>query len=269
MMPLRSPMRRSRLLALLKDSLFGKNLQVLGCVDSTSDRLLALAKRGAAAGTVVTADAQTAGRGRRGTQWVSQRGAGLYVSFLLRDLPAPDDLRLLSSAIGIAIVDTLRAHGVAAQLKWPNDVLVANRKVAGALVDVTSAAGEGLAVIGFGLNVYTPSLPAEQQGALPAIGLAAVQPGPWSREELLASILLRFEEYLVELLAGLREPLRQACLHHDALRGRRVRARSSDEVLEGTVLESDPVKGLVLDVGTEAPRRLDAVRTHLEWVSPS
>ncbi len=264
----RTPLRASRLRALLQGSLFGRHIHVLGSVDSTSDRLLELARHGAASGTLLSADAQTAGRGRRGTHWVSPRGGGLYASFLVRELPQADDLRLLSSALGMAIVAALGERGLSATLKWPNDVLHSGAKLAGALVDVTSSKEGAFAVAGFGLNLATPALGAGADTALEATGLAAIAPGPWLREELLASVLLHYEAHHVHLLAGEREALRVACLAHDALKNRRVRARLAQETVAGVVLASDPVLGLLLSLDDGSTRRLDAARTHLEWIEP-
>lgn len=264
----RTPLRASRLRTLLQASLFGRHILVLGCVDSTSDRLIDLARKGAVSGTVLAADAQSAGRGRRGTHWVSPRGGGLYASFLLRELPAADDLRLLSSALGMALVETLTARGVQASLKWPNDVLHAGAKLAGALVDVTSSREGAFAVAGFGINLMAPDLGSDGDAALEATGLASIAAGPWLREELLAAVLIRFEAHHRKLLAGDRETLRAACLAHDALKNHRVRARLAQDLVEGVVLASDPVLGLLVATTDGSTRRLDAARTHLEWIEP-
>lgn len=263
----RTPLRASRLRTLLQASLFGRHILVLGCVDSTSDRLIDLARKGAVSGTVLAADAQSAGRGRRGTHWVSPRGGGLYASFLVRELPPADDLRLLSSALGMALVETLTARGIQASLKWPNDVLHDGAKLAGALVDVTSSREGTFAVAGFGLNLTAPDL-GHRDSALQATGLASIAAGPWLREELLASVLIRYEAHHLKLLAGERETLRANCLAHDALKNRRVRARLAQELVEGVVLAADPVLGLLLATADGSTRRLDAARTHLEWIEP-
>ena len=131
-------------------------------VDSTNDRLLELAAAGAPDGSVVSADEQTSGRGRRGRSWHSPDG-GLYLSYLVRDagdLPRP---ALLTLAAGVATARAIReATGLAARLKWPNDVVTdqGGRKLAGILAEA-SGAGSRLefAVIGVGINVAAAVFP--------------------------------------------------------------------------------------------------------------
>jgi BirA family biotin operon repressor/biotin-[acetyl-CoA-carboxylase] ligase len=113
---------------------------------STNDEILALARAGAPHGTGVTAGAQTAGRGRAGRAWHSPPGANLYLSALLRVTAAP----AITLAAGIAVCDAVRAAGVAAaRLKWPNDVLVGDRKLAGILAEASA----GTIVLGIGVDV--------------------------------------------------------------------------------------------------------------------
>lgn len=126
---------------------------------STNDVAALMAAREASEGTVVVADAQTAGRGRRGRSWCSPPGAGLYVSVLLR--PVPRAAALLTLAAGVALAEGIaRSTGLRTTLKWPNDVYVDGRKLAGILAEAgTSPAGTSYAVLGFGLNVTRASYP--------------------------------------------------------------------------------------------------------------
>ncbi len=120
---------------------------------STNEHLKRRARAGAAAWTVVIADAQTAGRGRQGRRWASPPG-NLYLSVLLR--PTARDARwsVLPLAAGVAVAEALGEEGLEARLKWPNDVLVAGRKVAGILAEASSAAeGFESVVLGIGVNV--------------------------------------------------------------------------------------------------------------------
>ena len=110
----------------------------LDICDSTNDEALALARRGARHGTIVVARAQRAGRGRDGRSWASPPGMGLYFSAVLRPQLALAQVPPLTLAIGIAVVDAARSCGAPAQLKWPNDVLVHARKLAGVLVEAHS-----------------------------------------------------------------------------------------------------------------------------------
>jgi BirA family biotin operon repressor/biotin-[acetyl-CoA-carboxylase] ligase len=116
-------------------------------VDSTNDVAGALADQGAREGTVVVANCQTSGRGRQGRSWASPAGAGLYLSVILRPgRPVP----LMTIATGVAVVEGFReAIGLRAELKWPNDVHLGGRKVAGILAE----GAEARVVVGVGINV--------------------------------------------------------------------------------------------------------------------
>lgn len=119
--------------------------------DSTNARLCELAAAGAAAGTVLTADEQDAGRGRRGRGWFAPPGSALLYSALLRPL---GERPLLQLAVPLAVAETAESlASISCGLKWPNDVWVGDRKLAGVLIEGRPEAGGGWAVIGVGLNV--------------------------------------------------------------------------------------------------------------------
>ena len=128
-------------------------------VSSTNDIAMLLADRGAPEGVVVAANAQTAGRGRLGRRWSSPPGTGLYVSTLLR--PAQALAPMLTVAAGVAIADGIEsATGLRVQLKWPNDVFVDSRKLAGILAEASSPGGAlPYVVVGFGINVMPAAHP--------------------------------------------------------------------------------------------------------------
>jgi len=164
----------------------------LAICDSTNDEALALARQGAPHGTVVIANQQRAGRGREGRVWQSPPGAGLYMSIVLRPRLPLAEVPPLTLAIGIAVCDAARAHGAAAQLKWPNDVLVGTRKLAGVLVEAQSQGGVlESAIAGIGVNL-TGELPPE----LHAVSLGA---DGIDREAFIATLLaqlaLRLDNY--------------------------------------------------------------------------
>ena len=148
----------------------GWNVRVAGVVDSTNSVLLREARAGVHCGTprLLAAELQRAGRGRQGRGWQSSPGASLTVSYALTIARGIGALSGLSLVCGLAVRDVLAARGVAAQLKWPNDVLIDGRKVAGVLIEAHPLDGEAsLAVIGVGINV-APSATRE-----PGLDLAA------------------------------------------------------------------------------------------------
>jgi BirA family biotin operon repressor/biotin-[acetyl-CoA-carboxylase] ligase len=159
-------------------------------VTSTMDVALAAAAAGASEGLVVIAATQTQGRGRRGRTWSSPAGAGLYLSIVFRP---PADARatsLLTMAAGVAVRGAIaRATGVTAQLKWPNDVVVGRRKLAGILAEgLHLGTAEQAVVVGIGINVTGAAHPpdvADRATSLAACG-AAIDAGVLEREVLLA-----------------------------------------------------------------------------------
>lgn len=140
-------------------------LEILDSVDSTNAELMRRAGQGYAAGMVCTAEQQTAGRGRRGRQWVSPYASNLYLSLLWEFSQGAAALEGLSLAVGVAVARALRACAVPnVQLKWPNDVLYGGAKLGGILLEMTGdAAGNCQVVIGVGLNV---AMPAAAAGAI-------------------------------------------------------------------------------------------------------
>jgi BirA family biotin operon repressor/biotin-[acetyl-CoA-carboxylase] ligase len=124
---------------------------------STNDELRAMAEKGAPHGLVLLALEQTAGRGRRGAAWFSSSGESLALSILLR----PDEPKALwprlALAAGLSVAEAIESFGPAAGIKWPNDVWIGRRKVAGILVE----AGKDFAVVGIGINVNTTAFPHE------------------------------------------------------------------------------------------------------------
>jgi BirA family transcriptional regulator, biotin operon repressor / biotin---[acetyl-CoA-carboxylase] ligase len=130
-------------------------------VGSTNDVAGTLANRGEPEGTVVIAGAQSAGRGRQGRTWASPPGAGLYMSIVLR--PAAHAVGLLTIAAGVALADGIQtATGLQPQLKWPNDVYVGGRKLAGILAEAgASNSGVQHVVLGCGINLMPAAYPSD------------------------------------------------------------------------------------------------------------
>jgi BirA family biotin operon repressor/biotin-[acetyl-CoA-carboxylase] ligase len=138
---------------------FGNHLSWHEEVGSTNDIAIVAAEAGVPEGWVVAANAQSQGRGRVGRSWSSPPGAGLYVSVVLR--PAGPALRLLTIAAGVAIAEGVHAaSGLETCVKWPNDVHVDSRKLAGTLAEAGSSAGAvDHVVLGFGINIRRAAYP--------------------------------------------------------------------------------------------------------------
>jgi BirA family transcriptional regulator, biotin operon repressor / biotin---[acetyl-CoA-carboxylase] ligase len=183
----------------------------LRSIGSTNERARELAARGAPHGTLVTASEQTAGRGRQGRGWVTPPGAAIAASLILRRF---DDLLPLRG--GLAVADVA---GPGALVKWPNDVQLAGRKVAGILAE---ARAPEWAVLGIGVNVAV--VPPEVADIAGSLGRAPEDVEP-TLAELLAALDRRLAEPASETLAALRE--------RDALLGRRVRWAGGEGVGAG------------------------------------
>ncbi|MFM7293383.1 MAG: biotin--[acetyl-CoA-carboxylase] ligase [Burkholderiales bacterium] len=133
------------------------DLRLADVIDSTNTELLNQAASGAVSGTCLAAELQTAGRGRRGRVWKSALGASLTFSLLWRFEIGAASLGGLSLAVGLAVANALRALGIDAELKWPNDIVVDDKKLGGILIETQGdMLGPMIAVIGVGLNVRLP-----------------------------------------------------------------------------------------------------------------
>jgi BirA family transcriptional regulator, biotin operon repressor / biotin---[acetyl-CoA-carboxylase] ligase len=156
---------------------------------STMDAAASLAHDGAAHGVVVVADEQTAGRGRRGTQWASPAGAGIYFSFVARPGRPREPLSLVTLCAGVAVREGIRTStGLAADLKWPNDLIVGKRKLAGILAEgLAIGTPEQAVIIGVGINVQPAAYPPDVEAR--AISLAGELGRSIDRDEVLESVL--------------------------------------------------------------------------------
>jgi BirA family biotin operon repressor/biotin-[acetyl-CoA-carboxylase] ligase len=167
------------------------HIEVVDEVDSTSTRLMEMASRGAPSGTCLAAEFQSAGRGRRGRSWVSSLGGSLTFSLLWRFERGAGHLAGLSLSVGAAVARALAAHGVArVQVKWPNDVVVDFRKIAGILVETTGdIQGPSVAVVGVGVNYRLSERTLEGIDQAVTDVVHCAQPRAPSRNALLASLL--------------------------------------------------------------------------------
>ena len=195
-------------------------------VASTMDEAAAWAAAGAPHGAVLTADHQTAGRGRRGRRWDDLEGQSLLASIVLRDLPA-ERLGLVPLAVGLATADAadaLARSPHAASVKWPNDVLVEGRKLAGILTEARHGPDGAVVIVGLGVNVSQEAFPdalARRAVSLRQLGAVA------DREALLRTLLTHLDRRLDELATGPATAFVAAFEARMAHRGERVAVTSS------------------------------------------
>jgi BirA family transcriptional regulator, biotin operon repressor / biotin---[acetyl-CoA-carboxylase] ligase len=228
---------------------FWRDVRVVAETGSSNTDLVTAAAGGAPEGSVLAAEVQTAGRGRLGRTWMSPPGAALTFSVLVRPRAVPVTSRgWVPLLAGVALACALRDHAVPATVKWPNDVLIADAKVAGILAEQAA----GAIVVGLGINVST------QRDELPvptatSLALASDGPAP-SRHELLVSVLGWLEHWYLRWTAAPGTPgdaqacgLRPEYLRLSATVGQPVEVSlPGGQVLAGLAQDVDDVGRLVV-----------------------
>jgi len=235
----------------LSASVVARQLYVFGAVDSTNAVLRRLAREGAVEGTVVVADAQTAGRGRLGQPWFSPPEVNLYASVLFRPSFHPHEAARFSLITSLAAADAIHDLGLAPAIKWPNDVLVKGKKVAGALVECPTRGDRiDFLVLGMGVNVNVEESALQAAlgpAAAAATSLSAVAGHTLDRNVVAAAYLSRLDAWARRYQAEGAEPILAAWRERDVLTGRRIEARSSRSAVEGRALGVDGHGQLVLE----------------------
>ena len=166
-------------------------------VGSTNDIAVDWAEKGAPEWALVIADAQTAGRGRENRRWVTEPGCALAMSLILRPSPVEVEFAPRFTALAaLGLIEALAEWGLHAELKWPNDVLLAGKKVAGVLVEADWQADQVRSVvIGMGVNVSSGSVPPPETLHYPATAVEIVLGSSVDRWALLASTVLAMQRY--------------------------------------------------------------------------
>jgi len=180
-------------------------------------------------GAVAVADHQTAGRGRLGRRWTAPAGTAIHVSVLLRP-PAGAPIQQLSLVGGLAVAEAVeRALDLSAQIKWPNDVMVNRRKVAGVLAE----ARDGIVLLGIGLNVNQAREQLPSDARVPSASLRTVDSRERDRAPLLADLLARLECHYDAWAAGGLDAVFDGIGSRDFLRGRRLRVDGVEGIGDG------------------------------------
>jgi BirA family biotin operon repressor/biotin-[acetyl-CoA-carboxylase] ligase len=232
---------------LLRGTIFDAHLHHFYKIGSTNTAAMAAASDGAPEGTVFLAEEQTAGRGRGANSWQSPRSTGIYCSVILRPALPPADVLVLSLAAGLAVQAAIQQvdAGGRPDLKWPNDVLIAGKKVCGILTEMNAEATRvRYLVVGIGINVNQSSFPKD----LPATSLCLATGSEWSRVELAAALLKSLErEYrnLLERPDARESILRRFAENSSWVRDKEVRIEENGSAFEGTTAGLD-TRGFLL-----------------------
>lgn len=201
----------------LKTKTMGQTIYFYEETDTTNNRARELALEGAPEGTLVVAEKQTAGRGRRGKVWESPLGTGIWMSLVLRPQIAPAEASVLTLLCGLATAEAVEAEtGLSADIKWPNDILINGKKAVGILTEMDCEMSEVHFVIpGIGINVNTASFPPEIAEIATSLYLECGK--TVSRRRLVHKVLERLEEHYETFLrtgsfAAMLEDYRKHCI---------------------------------------------------------
>jgi BirA family biotin operon repressor/biotin-[acetyl-CoA-carboxylase] ligase len=234
---------------------WGKPLKFYEVTDSTNDRAVEWARAGAKDGSLVIADHQTEGRGRGDRTWFSQPNLGsLLFSVILRPKLPPDQVSIVTMALGVSTSLALTERRQANKLKWPNDIVTRGRKLGGMLSETEIQAGKvNFVVCGVGVNmrITRDQFPKELQATATS---CVVETGrSYDRSEVLAGILIHLDTALKDIAAGRIGTILNQYRHLCETIGKPISARLGGEVVKATAVDVDEYGGLVLDTGDVIP----------------
>lgn len=251
------PIHPEELRRALGESLFRVNVQYHSSLESTNSLLKTLAANGAPDGTVVVADEQTGGRGRMGRSWLSLPGANLLFSILLRPRVEPGQVFTLTMILAVSAAEVLhRRTGVAARIKWPNDLYADQRKLAGILTEFgVKGTTVDYVVLGMGLNVHWhPAGNEEIRG--PATSLRMETGKDFPRADLLVRILKEFENSYAAFLKGDTDLIYSKWNDLSLILGRNVMVDTGSETIRGKAVQIDRAGALILEVESGVRRKV-------------
>jgi BirA family biotin operon repressor/biotin-[acetyl-CoA-carboxylase] ligase len=262
MMPEESPdvLDMPALQRLLTTQTFGRTLTMVPATTSTNDIAKDLAQRGAPEGTVVLAEYQTHGRGRHGRTFASPAGVGIYLSLLVRPQIDPRRLPQLTLAMAVATAAALVEYcALPVRLKWPNDIQIHGKKVAGILSEAVLGPGvASVIIVGIGINVNTALVHLPPELHAHVTSLALVSGHPWPRLPLIALLLVHLEHLYHTFHQGDMVAIVQRWLHYGQIRGQQVRFTQQQGTSLGTVLGLDEDGALLVQNAAGVQQRLIA-----------
>lgn len=225
--------------------------KIIGCqmhcypsVGSTMDEAFQLGVSGLPEGLVVCAETQNKGRGRMGRSWVSPKGKGIYMSVILRPQVQLSEVSKITLLSAVALCEAvIKVSGVPARIKWPNDILVGNKKLAGILTELSAEVDRvRFLVAGLGINVNTLASQLPPQ----ATSLRIEAKKSFVRTEILKEILRSFDQRYLELKQNGFEPVLKRWKELSATLGKQVRLSDAGRVIEGEAYGLAPDGGLLI-----------------------
>ncbi len=239
----------AELATMLHTRWLGKHIEYFDETDSTNIRARKLAEEGAPHGTLVVADCQTAGKGRRGRDWSSPSGTGIWMSIVLRPGCPPYRASMLTLAAGMAAARGIeRAAGLQTRIKWPNDLVIGGKKICGILTEMSTEEESIRHVItGIGINVNTESFPEEIAETATSLRLQSESREPFKRSSIIAAAAEAFELYYSRFMETW--DMEQLMEEYNSLlvnKGRSVRVLDPKGEYEGTALGIDKEGSLLV-----------------------
>ncbi|HSE43523.1 MAG TPA: biotin--[acetyl-CoA-carboxylase] ligase [Acidobacteriota bacterium] len=228
-----------------RKGLFGSELYYFDDVKSTNSIAEKLARDKFSEGTVVLANSQSLGRGRNSNQWFSPKDVNLYSTILLK--PSKEFLPRIPFIAGLSVARALFRYNLSADLKWPNDVLIGDRKIAGILMQSAMEADVlQYVIVGIGINVNVTNFPNELQQAATSV---AIEKGtPIQREQLLADVLFEFEQaYAKQNGTSWEDFVNEVEKQSSYLRNCHVEVNTTEGTIEGTTAALDSYGGLIVN----------------------
>ena len=237
---------------------FGKRIHHFFKTDSTNSVAMLLGEQGEPHGTVVIAEEQTAGRGRAGHTWHSEKTNGIYMTMLLRPPIAPQQAPLITLVAGLAVRDAIvEQTGITPDLRWPNDLLFGRRKFCGILTEMNAEQDQiHFVAVGIGINVNHEHIPAELLAIATSLRIETQR--VQSRVELVARLLRHMDSYYNRFLSdGAESIVARFCEVSSYARGKRVRIATTTETYTGTTDGLEP--GGLLRVRRDDGRTLPVI----------
>jgi BirA family biotin operon repressor/biotin-[acetyl-CoA-carboxylase] ligase len=234
-----TPLSREAILPHLTTQWLGRELHCFEVLDSTNSTAREMAVAGAADGTVVIADAQRRGRGRLGREWVSPARKNLYLSIVLRAELPPERLAQIGLVAGVALCETIGEWCPQAAIKWPNDVLLGDRKTAGILAEMEQSRGVRAVILGIGVNLNSSAgdFPDELRDKATSLHLATG--AVIDRARFAGRLLNGLERRYAQWRRDGFPPIAAAWRRLAPLIGRRIHVAEPSGEIEGEVLALD------------------------------
>ncbi len=221
--------------AAVKGNIIGREVIFFESTTSTNDRAMEFGQKGYPEGVLVIADTQEKGKGRLGRTWFSPSGVNLYFSVLLRPTFSPKDAALLTLMAAVATVSGIKKNaGLDASIKWPNDILIRDKKVGGILTEMKSDMDRiNFVVLGIGINVNLRLGSLHKNIRSIATSLKQETRKSINRTELLGQVLRELEYWYKALLRDRKEPLLDEWRAMSSTLGNKVSVRTKDRVISG------------------------------------